>query len=116
MKYIYYIKRTARCGSLFLSSYPRRAYNELSDTVSQTDKKTKGGYALKKTLITMTSITYAMKAKKLLNGLGIFCEIEKTPKNAGSGCGYSLRVKDPPERITAQLDRLNIPYKSVIQI
>lgn len=71
---------------------------------------------MKKTLISMTSITYAMKAKKLLNGQGFFCEIEKTPRNQGSGCGYSIRVKDPPERITAKLTELNIPYKTVMQI
>ncbi len=63
----------------------------------------------------MTSITYAMKAKKALNAMGIYCEIEKTPKNAGSGCGYSIRVKNPPAVITARLDELGIPYKSVIQ-
>ncbi|MBQ8119549.1 MAG: DUF3343 domain-containing protein [Ruminococcus sp.] len=68
-----------------------------------------------KTLISMTSITYAMKAKKLLNSLGFYCEIEKTPKNAGSGCGYSIRVKNPPAVITARLDEYKIPYKEVLQ-
>lgn len=56
-----------------------------------------------------------MKAKKVLNGLGFYCEIEKTPKNLGSGCGYSIRVKNPPAVITARLDEYAIPYKSVIQ-
>ena len=56
-----------------------------------------------------------MKAKKVLNGLGFYCEIEKTPKNAGSGCGYSIRVKNPPAVITARLDEHGIPYKSIIQ-
>ena len=70
---------------------------------------------MKKTLIAMTSITYAMKARKLLGSLGFYCEIEKTPKNAGSGCGYSIRVKSPPAVITARLDQYGIPYKNVIQ-
>ena len=38
-------------------------------------------------LIAMRSITYAIKAKELLNRLGLFCEIEKTPKDLASGCG-----------------------------
>lgn len=70
---------------------------------------------MKKTLISMTSITYAMKAKRMLNGQGFYCEIEKTPRTAGSGCGYSIRVKNPPAVITARLDEYGIPYKSVIE-
>lgn len=65
------------------------------------------------TYIAMTSITYAMKAKDILNGLGYFCEVTRTPKNMGSGCGYSLRIKDNPDLITAQLDRHMLPYKGV---
>lgn len=68
-----------------------------------------------KTLIAMTSITYAYKAKDILNGLGYFCEIERTPKNLGSGCGYSIRVRDNPDLITAQLDRYSVPYKQVFR-
>lgn len=52
---------------------------------------------MKYTLIAVSSITYAMKAKRLLNGMGYYCEIEKTPKNLSSGCGYSIRVKDSSE-------------------
>lgn len=56
-----------------------------------------------------------MKAKKLLNAMGIYCEIERTPKIKGSGCGYSIRVKDPAA-VTARLDKLGIPYKSVLEL
>ena len=49
---------------------------------------------MQKSLIAVSSITYAMKAKKLLNNMGLYCEIQKTPKNLGSGCGYSIRVRD----------------------
>ncbi len=63
----------------------------------------------------MTSITYAMKAKRMLNGQGFYCEIERIPKNAGSGCGYSIRIKNPPAVITAKLDEFGIPYKRIIQ-
>lgn len=65
--------------------------------------------------ISMTSITYAMKAKEKLDSLGYFSRVERTPKNLGSGCGYSLAVKDNPDLITAQLDRYSIPYKSVLK-
>ncbi len=51
---------------------------------------------MKYTLLAVSSITYAMKAKKLLNSMGIFCEVSKTPKNLSSGCGYSVRIRDNP--------------------
>ncbi|MBQ9374720.1 MAG: DUF3343 domain-containing protein [Ruminococcus sp.] len=71
---------------------------------------------MRKTLIAMTSITYAMKAKTLLNNKRIYCEIEKTPKNTGSGCGYSIRIKDTPEYIKSILDQNHIPYKNAYTI
>ena len=49
------------------------------------------------TLLAVSSITYAMKGKRLLNGMGYYCEIEKTPKGLSSGCGHSLRVRDDPQ-------------------
>ena len=52
---------------------------------------------MKKSLIAMTSITYAMKAKNLLNSLKYYCEIQRTPKDLGTGCGYSIAVTAPPE-------------------
>lgn len=44
-------------------------------------------------LIALTSITYAIKAQNLLKSLGYYCEIQRTPKNLATGCGYSIRVK-----------------------
>ena len=64
---------------------------------------------MKKSLIAMTSITYAMKAKNLLN-----CEIQRTPKDLGTGCGYSIAVTAPPEEITAILEKERIPFRNVI--
>ncbi len=66
-----------------------------------------------KTIITMSSITYAMKAKEYLNSLGYRCEVERTRKNIGSGCGYSIVIWDHPDLITPLLDRRNIPYKGI---
>lgn len=66
-----------------------------------------------KYLIGMTSITYAVKAQKLLNSKGYRCDVISTPKTVGSGCGYSLSVRDDPRMITALLRENNIKYKEV---
>lgn len=71
---------------------------------------------MKYTLIAVSSITYAMKAKKLLNGMGYYCEIEKTPKNLSSGCGYSLRVKENSDIITGILKNNGIEYKAIMSV
>lgn len=71
---------------------------------------------MKYTLIAVSSITYAMKAKRLLNGMGYYCEIEKTPKNLSSGCGYSIRVKDNAEVITGILKNNGIEYKALMSV
>lgn len=69
---------------------------------------------MKKNLIAMTSITYSMKAKDMLNRLGYYCEIERTPKNLGTGCGYSIKVKNETDEITNILKANGIPYKAVL--
>lgn len=69
---------------------------------------------MKKSLIAMTSITYAMKAKNLLNSLKYYCEIQRTPKGLGTGCGYSIAVTAPSEKITAILEKERIPFRNVI--
>ena len=67
---------------------------------------------MKKSLIAMTSITYAMKAKNLLNSLKYYCEIQRTPKDLGTGC--SIAVTAPTEEITAILEKERIPFRNVI--
>lgn len=69
---------------------------------------------MKKSLIAMTSITYAMKAKNLLNSLKYYCEIQRTPKDLGTGCGYSIAVTAHLEEITAILEKERIPFRNVI--
>ena len=71
---------------------------------------------MKKTIITMSTITYAMKAKEYLNSLGYWCEVERTRKNIGSGCGYSIVVRDDADIIIRQLERVNIPYKGIYSV
>ena len=68
------------------------------------------------TLIAVSSITYAMKAKRHINNMGYYCEIEKTPKNLATGCGYSIRVKDDSEIISAILSRNGIAHKDVMSV
>ncbi len=58
---------------------------------------------MSKPLIMVSSVTYAMKGKQILNSMGIRSEIERTPKrDMKNGCGYSLYVPkdtDEAERI-----------------
>lgn len=73
-----------------------------------------GVIKMTKRYIAMTSITYAMKAKTLLNEKKFYCEIERTPKNLGTGCGYSIVVKADPQEVAAVLSQNRIPYKEIL--
>ncbi|MFT3951988.1 MAG: DUF3343 domain-containing protein [Oscillospiraceae bacterium] len=66
---------------------------------------------MNKSLIALTSITYAMKAKSLINGKGYYCEVVRTPRNLGSGCGYSIQVREKVDVILPILDAAGIRYK-----
>ncbi len=57
------------------------------------------------TLMSVSSVTYAMKAKNLLNGLGYYCEVERQNKNTRTGCGYMIRIRDDPQHIAEILER-----------
>ena len=63
------------------------------------------------TLISVSSITYAMKAKNLLNNMGYYCEIERQEKNTRTGCGYVIRVRDDPQLISNILAKHGITTK-----
>lgn len=69
---------------------------------------------MNRNLIAMTSITYAMKAKTILNGKGYYCEITRTPKNMSTGCGYSIIIQNDHDEITKILDEHDIKYKEVL--
>lgn len=56
------------------------------------------------TLIPVSSVTYAMKSKSILNGMGLYCETERQEKGSRTGCGYVIRVKDDPEKIISILN------------
>lgn len=67
---------------------------------------------MQKTIIALSSITYAIKAKNLLDLKGIRCEIIRTPKNLGSGCGYSIRASGGPQLIISELEAAGIRCKA----
>lgn len=50
----------------------------------------------------------------MLNSLKYYCEIQRTPKDLGTGCGYSIAVTAPSEEITAILEKERIPFRNVI--
>ncbi len=59
---------------------------------------------MKKQLIQVSSITYAIKGRDILKSKGIKAYVERTPADADRvGCGYSIYVKGD---ITAALDIL----------
>lgn len=71
---------------------------------------------INKYYIALTSITYAIKAKNLLNSSGYYCEIERTPKVLSKGCGYSIKVKDDINLILSILASENITVKDFMAI
>lgn len=67
-----------------------------------------------KTLIVMSSITYAMRAKDMLSNKGIWCAITRTPRQ--SGCGYSLQIKgEDEEKVVSILKSANFMIRGVIK-
>ena len=62
-----------------------------------------------KPLIMVSSVTYAMKGKQILNNAGIRCEIERNPKrDIANGCGYSLYVPKNTDEAEKILKENNI--------
>ena len=67
---------------------------------------------MNKCYVALTSITYAMKAKDMFERNGIRCDVVRTPKNIGSGCGYSVAVRTNAAKAEALLRDNRIPFKS----
>ena len=42
--------------------------------------------------VTFRSRSHTMKMKQYLSGIGVSCEIINTPKEAGVGCGLSVKI------------------------
>ena len=59
---------------------------------------------MKNDLILLPSVTYAMKAKRILDTAHIRSYIQRTPKNAGvKSCGYCLFGPNDPDSAEALL-------------
>ncbi len=59
---------------------------------------------MQKQLILVPSVTYAMKAKSILDKYSIKSYIQRTPKNVGvRSCGYCLFVPEEPDEAEALL-------------
>lgn len=67
-------------------------------------------------LIALTSITYAIKAQNLLKSMGYYCEIQRTPKTLGTGCGYSIRVKGDVSTALRILENASIGQNGYMEI
>lgn len=67
-------------------------------------------------LIALTSITYAIKAQNLLKSMGYYCEIQRTPKTLGTGCGYSIRVKGDMRAILKILENASITQNGYMEM
>lgn len=68
-----------------------------------------GGEKMKKMIIKVASVTYAMKGKSVLQSQGIRARIVKTsnPKKT-EGCGYSIVVENPQLNVPEILRRANV--------
>lgn len=64
---------------------------------------------MQKLLIQVGSVTYAMKAKSVLQRHGLHASVIKTanPKK-NEGCGYSVSVENPQVNVAVLLQRENI--------
>ena len=56
-----------------------------------------------KTLLVVSSVTYAMRGRELLFQNGIRSYIERLPRTKETGCGYGLYVPSAPDRAEALL-------------
>jgi hypothetical protein len=79
----------------------------------------KGGFSFMETrILTMTSQTVAMKAKRLLEKNGIYTRIVRpSPKLTPKGCSYGLQMDGAILSVALKyLEQNNIPYGETIQV
>ena len=63
--------------------------------------------------ITFRSVTWAQKGEALLEGAGIRCRVQRTPRwMEAQGCGYCLRLwTTEPDRAVSLLQGAGIPMR-----
>lgn len=65
---------------------------------------------MKKYIIEFSSITYALKAKTLLENRGIFAKISKKSNLNQTGCGYVLVANCDIDKVIIAFDMNKIKY------
>lgn len=69
---------------------------------------------MKKLSVRVGSVTYALKAKQVLQQNGISASVRKTPSaKSNEGCGYAVVVERTPENVGAILQRAGIACKEM---
>lgn len=64
--------------------------------------------------LVIPTVTYALKAKKALQRVGIVSKLTKTVSDGENGCQYALDLDDADfYSAIYELKSLNIPYKPV---
>ena len=65
--------------------------------------------------ITFRSVTFAQRGEKVLEGAGVRCSLQRTPKwMEEQGCGYSVRVRCQDVPAAVQLLRdAEVPFRKV---
>lgn len=73
---------------------------------------------MKYCMITFRSVTFAQRAEGVLQRMGYFCTVRRTPKwMEEQGCGYSLRLRQEDIMAAALLLRENgISYRKVYEM
>lgn len=67
---------------------------------------------MNKSLIMVSSITYAMKGRDLLQRRGFRAYVERAPREAkDAGCGYGIYVPDRTEEAAQHLQEAGISVK-----
>lgn len=68
-------------------------------------------------LIMVKSVTYAYKAHRLLQQNWIKSTVVRTPERyASGGCGYSLKLREKPEKAAALLEKARIPVLRIVKL
>ena len=65
--------------------------------------------------ITFRSVTYAQRGERVLNGAGVGCTLQRTPKwMEQQGCGYCLRLRmEDVHQAVELLRQKNVPLRRV---
>ena len=70
-------------------------------------------FKLKRTIIKFSTVTYALKAKELIENMGYMAVLRRSMNpSARDGCGYSITVNCDADEILLKLNLYNIKYLS----